>query len=28
MFELHDETIGGHYGGDNTPHKILREGYK
>ena len=25
--QLHDATAGGHFGGDTTPHKILRESY-
>jgi hypothetical protein len=25
LFDLHDGPIGGHYGGDTTAHKILRE---
>jgi hypothetical protein len=27
LFDLHDEPVGGHFGGDTTAHKILRAGY-
>jgi hypothetical protein len=27
LSELHDGPVGGHFGGDTTTHKILRDGY-
>lgn len=27
LSELHDEPIGGHFGGNTTTHKVLRVGY-
>ena len=27
LTKLHDDPIGGHFGGDTTAHKIFREGY-
>jgi hypothetical protein len=27
LVELHSSDVGGHFGGDTTDHKVLRDGY-